>query len=68
MEKIIKIHNMSCEHCASKVESTLKAVPGVESVKVSLFRKRAVVKGENLSDEALSKAVTDAGYEVVSVE
>lgn len=68
MEKSIKINNMTCEHCSAKVESALKEVQGVEDVKVSLFRKKATVTGNNLNDDILKNAVTDAGYEVISIE
>lgn len=68
MEKTIKINNMTCEHCSAKVENALKSVNGVEEVKISLFRKKAIVKGENISEEALRKSITDAGYEVVSID
>lgn len=68
MEKTIKINNMTCEHCSAKVESALKEIEGVENVKVSLFRKNATVTGDNLNDDSLKKAVTDAGYEVVSIK
>ena len=68
MEKTIKINNMTCEHCAAKVENALKEVKGVDEVKVSLFRKKATVIGEDLKDEELRKSVTDAGYEVTEID
>ncbi len=62
MEKILKIQGMTCEHCKAKVEKALKEIEGVEEVKVSLFRKQAKIKGENLEDEKLVKTVEEAGY------
>lgn len=62
MEKILKIQGMTCEHCKAKVEKALKGIEGVEEVKVSLFRKQAKIKGENLEDEKLVKTVEEAGY------
>lgn len=62
MEKILKIQGMTCEHCKAKVEKALKEIEGVEEVKVSLFRKQAKIKGENLKDEKLVKTVEEAGY------
>ena len=62
MEKILEVQGMTCEHCKAKVEKALEEIEGVEQVKVSLFRKQAKVKGENLEDEKLVKAVEEAGY------
>lgn len=62
MEKILEVQGMTCEHCKAKVEKALEKIEGVEEVKVSLFRKQAKVKGENLEDEKLVKAVEEAGY------
>lgn len=66
MKKIIVINNMKCERCASKVEDSLNALEGVKKAKVNLAKKCAVVNTE-VSDEILKQAVTDAGYEVVSI-
>lgn len=61
----IKIEGMMCQHCRAAVEKALTAVDGVKSVDVSLEKKCATVTGTaNL--EALKKAVTDAGYEVIA--
>lgn len=61
---IIKIEGMMCKHCKAHVEKALLAVPGVESVEVSLEDKCATVTGTASAGE-LKKAVVDAGYEVV---
>ena len=54
-----------CAHCVSHVEKALTAL-GVQA-DVDLTSGTAVVTG-NASDEALKKAVTDAGYEVVEIK
>ena len=61
---IIKIEGMMCKHCRAHVEKALLAVPGVETVEVSLEEKCATVTG-TASTDALKKAVVDAGYEVI---
>lgn len=66
MTKTMKIEGMMCMHCASRVESVLNAIEGV-SAKVDLEKKIATVTGD-VSDEVLRKAVTAAGYEVVSID
>ena len=65
MEQVLKISGMMCQHCQNHVEAALKAVPGVESVAVSLEEKTAKVTG-NADRAALAAAVKDAGYEVVA--
>ena len=59
----LKIEGMMCPHCSAHVEKALLAVPGVESVTVSLSDKNAVVTG-TADFEACKKAVVDAGYTV----
>ena len=61
----LKIEGMMCPHCSAHVEKALLAVPGVESVVVSLGDKNAVVTG-NADFEACKKAVVDAGYTVLN--
>lgn len=63
MEKItLKIEGMMCKHCAAHVEEALNAVEGVKKAKVSLKDNEATIKAENVSTDALIKAVEDAGY------
>lgn len=66
MEKVLKIEGMMCPRCQAHVLKALEAVEGVESVEVSLEEKSATVtlKAE-VSNEALTKAVTDEGYDVI---
>ena len=67
-KKTIHIEGMMCAHCSGRVEKALNAVPGV-TAKVDLEKKCAVVEiSQAVSDETLTKAVTDAGYEVVSID
>lgn len=67
MKKIIEINGMSCAHCQARVENALNAIDGVEA-KVDLKKKRAVVDlKKDVDDQTLKDAVTQAGYEVVSV-
>ena len=57
----LRIDGMSCRHCKSAVEQTIKDVTGVEGVDVSL-EGVAVVRG-NPSPDELVEAVREAGYE-----
>ena len=65
--KKINIEGMMCMHCVGHVEKALKAIEGVGEVNVSLDDKCATVTG-NIDNSVLTKAVTDAGYEVTGIE
>ncbi|MDL2293242.1 heavy metal translocating P-type ATPase [Ruminococcaceae bacterium OttesenSCG-928-D13] len=68
MEKKMTIEGMSCGHCSARVEKALNALPGV-AASVDLEAKTATVKTDgNVSDEALTAAVTEAGYEVTGIQ
>lgn len=62
----MKINGMMCPHCQATVKKALEAFPGV-SADVNLEDKAAYITAGDVDVEALKKAVTDAGYEVVSV-
>lgn len=67
MKKVISINGMTCGHCQAAVEKALNAIDGVEA-KVNLNKKTATVMlAKPVADETLKNAVTEAGYEVVSV-
>ncbi len=68
MEKILKIDGMQCEHCKASVEKALNAVDGVNA-KADLISKTATVTlSADVADQTLKNAVTDSGFEVVSIE
>lgn len=68
MEKTMLIEGMSCGHCSARVEKALNELDGVNAT-VDLDKKTAFIKlSKDINDEVLTKAVTDAGYEVVSVK
>ena len=63
-QTILKIAGMTCNHCKMRAEKALQGVSGVESVKVDLSAKEAVITGD--AERAnLVKAIQDAGYTVV---
>ena len=68
MKKVLKIEGMMCSHCTGRVDKALNDMDGVKAT-VSLEGKSAEVElTKDVSDEALVKAVTDAGYEVVDIQ
>ncbi|WP_101552253.1 heavy metal translocating P-type ATPase [Anaerotruncus massiliensis (ex Togo et al. 2019)] len=67
MKKTMVIEGMSCGHCSARVEKALNALDGV-TAKVDLEAKTASIETEGrASDEQMKAAVTDAGYDVVSL-
>lgn len=69
MTKTINIEGMACGHCTARVEKVLSELAGVTEVTVSLENKNAVVTVEDsVTDELLTKTVTDAGYEVTGIQ
>ena len=67
MEKTYEVKGMSCVICKGNVEKALKQLNGVSSCKVNLLENEATVEyDENtVNEEAMAKAVKDAGYELV---
>ena len=65
MEITLKIGGMMCSHCTARVETALKAVPGVSEAVVMLTPGGAVVSGEELSFDALKEAVENQGFDVL---
>lgn len=65
MRKTLVIDGMMCAHCTGRVQRALEAVQGVDRVQVSLEDKTAEVEAQDdVPAEALTDAVTAAGYEV----
>lgn len=60
---VIHVEGMMCTHCAARVEKACMAVSGTVSAKVDLKEKTVTVEG-TASEEALKKAIADAGYQV----
>lgn len=68
MKKVISIEGMMCNHCTGTVQKALEAVEGVKAVTMSLEQKNAAVElASDVTDEVLTKAVVDAGYEVKGI-
>lgn len=63
---LLNVSGMTCGGCSSKVTNALKAIPGVEDVKVSLSAGEATVQYDEgrTSPDQLKSAVINAGYSV----
>lgn len=61
------VPDISCNHCKESIEGALDQVAGVDSRRVNIEDKTVVVDG-SASEDAVTKAIGDAGYEVERVE
>ena len=64
--KSYTVVGMTCDHCVLSVHEEVSEVDGIDAVDVDLTSGRLHVRGENVSDSAVSDAVADAGYEVAA--
>ncbi len=65
--KTVKIAGMHCDNCVRTVTAAIDEIDGAKA-KVNLKKETAVVSyDKELDDEALKKAVEDAGFQVVSI-
>ena len=63
LKKTFDIKGMTCAACASHVEKAVSKVPGVSGVNVMLVKNRmTLISDDGVKDEAIIKAVEDAGY------
>ena len=68
MEKILKIEGMMCPHCEAHVKKALEAIEGVSTAVADHKSDTATVTlAAPVTDEALTAAVEDAGYKVISI-
>ena len=69
MNKTMIIEGMMCTHCTGRVEKALSAIDGVDKVEMSLEGKSATLTlSKEVDNQTLTDAVTEAGYEVVSIQ
>jgi copper chaperone CopZ len=64
------VNGLVCGFCAQGIEKTLRKNPSTADVVVSLENRLVAVvtkPGTDISDEALRKALTNAGYDVKAI-
>lgn len=68
MKKKLIVNNMSCDHCKRRVETALMSIPGVKA-EVTLKTKTCIVESPvPVTDKQMVDLITEAGYEVESIE
>ncbi|WKD62241.1 Copper chaperone CopZ [Corynebacterium ciconiae DSM 44920] len=63
--KNYNVKGMTCDHCAKAVEQELEFVAGTQGVDVDVERGIVRVTGQGFTDDAVTAAIEEAGYEVV---
>jgi copper chaperone len=65
-EIVLSVTGMTCGGCVNSVHRVLTALPGVQSVEVTLTpgQARVVVDPARVDRSALVKAIVDAGFAV----
>jgi copper chaperone CopZ len=66
----MKVYGLVCGFCAQGIEKTLRKNPATEDVVVSLESKLVAIAtraGQDIPDADLTKALTDAGYDVKDI-
>ena len=66
MKKIIETEGLCCKKCAARAEKKLLLLDGVTGARAN-FKKELILVESNLSDEALSACVAEAGFTVKRV-
>ena len=60
----LRVKGMMCAHCEARVRTALEALPGVAQAEPSHEKGSVLLAlSQPVADEALARAVTDAGYE-----
>jgi Cu+-exporting ATPase len=63
MKKLLKVADMSCQHCVKRVDGVLNGFEGITAVSVSLEKGQASFTAtENVDMSAVTDALTEAGY------
>lgn len=56
MAKILRMENLECAHCASKMEKKIAAIDGVKSVSISFMAQKMILEcDESRYEEILAK-------------
>ena len=56
-----RVPDMNCKHCQSAVENSLKEIPGIKSVEISLDERLVKVDGE-VDEKTIAKQIEKAGF------
>ena len=67
----VKVSGMVCAMCAQGIQKKFKKLPEVKKINVDLDSKVVTIQTKNekdVTDEVIKKLITEAGYNVTSIE
>ncbi len=67
-EVTLKIDGMSCQHCVMSVKKAIDGVEGVSTSDVEVGTATVAFDESKTSSDAISSAVTNAGYKIAGGE
>jgi len=67
MGRILKVPDMSCEHCKKTIDSSIRKLKGIKDVRINLKTKEVEVIGD-VPGELIISAIREAGYSVEEVD
>jgi copper chaperone len=65
-ERTYTIRGMSCGGCVNSLTRVLKAVPGIEPIKVEVGKAHLRIDDATVTSQTVKDAVGRAGFEVVA--
>ncbi len=67
----IKVSGMVCSMCAQGIQKKFSSENSIRTLKVDMEKKLVIIEthdGKNIGDETITKLITEAGYNVASIE
>ena len=67
----IKVSGMVCSMCAQGIQKKFSSERSIRTLKVDMEKKLVTIEthdGKNIGDETITKLITEAGYNVASIE
>ena len=53
MKKVYRLKNLDCAHCAAKMETGIKKIPGVTAASISFMSQRLTLEAEDAVFESV---------------
>lgn len=68
-KRVISIEGMHCDHCAKKVETTLKSINGVDKVKVNLSKQEAtIISKTEIDNQTIKDSLKDLDFKIINIK
>ena len=66
MKQEVTVQGMTCQGCANTVKTKFEKIKGIDSVKIDLENKKAILETEiEIPKDSLQTVLEDTNYEVV---